>query len=365
MNNKQKLLVKIPKSKLKAVDFFCSGGGMSYGMQAAGINILAGIDNDPRCKETYESNINAEFILADVFDLKEEELESSLKGRGLKRNDDELLLIGCTPCQFWSTIRTDKEKASKTKNLLTEFHRFVTYFKPGYVVVENVPGILRNKEKSKLTDFIQWLEENDYMVHAEIHNVNEYGVPQSRKRFTLIADRVNKKVIKPQRDSIQPTLKDFIGEHNGFPLLPAGNRNPTAYMDTTAGLNELNLRRIKKVRKDGGNRFDFADDPELQLDCFIGKNGSFRDTFGRLRWDKPSSTITTKFFSISCGRFAHPEEDRALSLREGAVLQTFPKNYMFKTSTIADTARIIGNAVPPEYSKRIAQAICKNHSNAI
>ncbi|MDT0650581.1 DNA cytosine methyltransferase [Autumnicola edwardsiae] len=350
---------------LKAVDFFCSGGGMSYGLQTAGIDILAGIDNDPKCKDTYEANIDGEFILADVFKLKEKELEKHLKDKGLKRNDDELVLIGCTPCQFWSTIRTDKQKATKTKNLLTEFHRFVKYFNPGYVVVENVPGILRNKEKSKLTDFIAWLEENDYKVHADIHNVNKYGVPQSRKRFTLIADRVNKKDIQPERSDSFPTLKDFIGVEKGFPVLPAGNKDLNDYMNTTAGLNDLNLKRIRKVKHDGGNRFDFANDPQLQLNCFIGKDNSFRDTFGRLRWNKPSSTITTKFFSISCGRFAHPEEDRALSLREGAVLQTFPKNYIFKTSTIADTARIIGNAVPPEYSKRIGLSICQNHLNAI
>lgn len=349
--------MNIIKSKLKAVDFFCSGGGMSYGMQAAGINILAGIDNDPRCKETYEANIKAQFLLADVFKLKEEELEKSLKGKGLKRNDDELIFIGCTPCQFWSTIRTDKKKASKTKNLLTEFHRFVKYFNPGYVVVENVPGILRNKERSKLTHFIEWLKNKGYSVHAEIHNVNEYGVPQSRKRFTLIADRVNKKIIQPEAAESCPSLKNFIGPKNGFPVLSAGNKDFDDFMNTTAGLNGLNLKRIQKVKKDGGNRFDFADDPELQLDCFIGKNNSFRDTFGRLRWDRPSSTITTKFFSISCGRFAHPEEDRALSLREGAVLQTFPRNYIFKTTTIADTARIIGNAVPPEYAKRIGVAL--------
>ena len=346
--------------RLKAVDFFCSGGGMSYGMQTAGINILAGIDNDPKCKETYEANIDAEFILADVFDLKEEDLEDQLKNKGLKKDDDDLVLIGCTPCQFWSNIRTDKEKAEKTKNLLTEFHRFVKHFKPGYVVVENVPGILKNKKKSKLTAFINWLNKNGYKVHANVHNVNEYGVPQSRKRFTLIADRVNKRVIEPEAILARPTLKDYIGPDKGFPSLCAGNRDPEDYMNTTAGLNDLNLRRIKMVKPDGGNRFDFANDPELQLNCFVGKDNSFRDTFGRLRWDKPSSTITTKFFSISCGRFAHPVENRALSLREGAVLQTFPRHYKFKTNTITDTARIIGNAVPPEYARRIANAIIEN-----
>ncbi|MFD1094881.1 DNA cytosine methyltransferase [Salegentibacter chungangensis] len=351
--------------RLKAVDFFCSGGGMSYGMQTAGVDILAGIDNDPKCKETYEANINAEFIEADVFELKEQELEEQLKEKGLKKDDDDLILIGCTPCQFWSTIRTDKEKAEKTKNLLTEFHRFVKHFNPGYVVVENVPGILKNKKKSKLSGFINWLKKNGYKVHANVHNVNEYGVPQSRKRFTLIANRVNRKVIEPEACKTNPTLREFIGPDNGFPILCAGHKDPKDYMNTTAGLNDLNLRRVRRVRHDGGNRFDFADDPELQLDCFIGKDNSFRDTFGRLRWDKPSSTITTKFFSISCGRFAHPEEDRALSLREGAVLQTFPRDYNFRTTTIADTARIIGNAVPPEYSKRIGLSIKQNHLNAV
>jgi len=357
--------VNTTNRRLKAVDFFCSGGGMSYGMQTAGIDILAGIDNDPKCKETYEANIDAEFIEADVFKLKEYELENQLKDEGLKKNDDNLILIGCTPCQFWSNIRTDKEKAEKTKNLLTEFHRFVKYFNPGYVVVENVPGILKHKKKSKLTTFVNWLKKNDYKVHASVHNVNEYGVPQSRKRFTLIANRVNKNIIEPEPIETRPTLRDYIGVDNGFPVLSAGNRNSEDYMSTTAGLNELNLRRIRKVKPNGGNRFDFADDPELQLNCFKGKDNSFRDTFGRLRWDKPSSTITTKFFSISCGRFAHPEEDRALSLREGAVLQTFPKKYIFKTTTISDTARIIGNAVPPEYSKRIGLSIKQNHLNAV
>src|SRR5690554_6741281 len=175
------------KSNLKAVDFFCSGGGMSYGMQQAGIKILAGIDFDESCKETYESNIEgAEFIHADVFELKEKDLERKLS---LKKDDDDLILIGCSPCQFWSIINTTKEKSQQSKNLLIEFHRFVSYFNPGYVIVENVPGVLRKKEESGLNEFIKWLKKEKYEVHFKVHEVSNYGVPQNRKRFTLIGNR--------------------------------------------------------------------------------------------------------------------------------------------------------------------------------
>ena len=199
------------KNKIKAIDFFCGGGGMSYGMKKAGIKVLAGIDNDKNCEETYKENIKgAKFIHANVFELKGQDLESKLK---LKPNDDNLLLIGCSPCQFWSIINTDKEKSKESKNLLIEFERFVKYFNPGYVVVENVPGVLRNKKESGLEDFIIWLEENNYKVHFKVHNTNDYNVPQNRKRFTLIANRVSDIEIEPIKERGKKlSVKDVIGE---------------------------------------------------------------------------------------------------------------------------------------------------------
>ncbi|UTH25885.1 DNA cytosine methyltransferase [Actinobacillus suis] len=132
--------------QLKAVDFFCGGGGMSYGLQEAGIRILAGIDYEINCKETYETNIKgASFIHANVFELTEKELEKTLD---ISRKDDNLILVGCSPCQYWSVIRTSKEKSEKSKSLLSEFQRFVEYFVPGYVVVENVPGFSLVKKKA-------------------------------------------------------------------------------------------------------------------------------------------------------------------------------------------------------------------------
>lgn len=349
--------------KIKAVDFFCGGGGMSYGMQKAGIKVLAGIDYEENCRETYKTNIKgAEFIKANVFDLKEKDLQLRLN---LKRNDDNLLLIGCSPCQFWSIINTDKEKSKESKNLLVEFERFVKYFNPGYVVVENVPGVLRKKEESGLAAFIDYLKVKAYKVHFKVHDTSEYGVPQSRKRFTLIANRVTEKEIEPIKARKKLTVRDVLGSENGFKEIKAGHKDESEFYHSVPNLTELTLERIKKVKKDGGNRLSFANDPKLQLNCFIGRDNSFKDTFGRLWWDKPAPTITTKFFSVSNGRFVHPDEHRALSIREGATLQSFPKTYKFFGTSHAGVSRLIGNAVPPEYAKRVGKAIINNHRNAL
>jgi DNA (cytosine-5)-methyltransferase 1 len=345
---------------LKAIDFFCGGGGMSFGMKRSGINILAGIDNDDSCKNTYEANLGKnKFICADVFNLQESDLQNKLN---IKTNDDNLILIGCSPCQFWSIINTSKKKSEKSKNLLIEFERFVKYFLPGYVVVENVPGVLKRKEESGLGKFINWLEDNHYNVHFEIHNTNDFGVPQNRKRFTLVATRIGKDKIFPKPDKENRlVVKDVLGISNGFPSINAGHKDKTDYLHTSSNLSKLNTKRLEKVKKNGGNRLGFSSDPELQLPCYIGKDNQFTDNYGRLFWDKPSPTITTKFYSISNGRFAHPEENRALSLREGATLQSFPKDYKFIGTSIGTIAKQIGNAVPPEYAKRIGKAIIDNH----
>ena len=348
------------KNALKAVDFFCSGGGMSYGMQEAGIKILAGIDVDETCKETYESNIKgAKFISADVFDLKEKDLAKNLS---LKKNDNDLILIGCSPCQFWSIINTDKEKSKKSKNLLKEFRRFVEYFNPGYVVVENVPGVLRKEKESGLAAFIQWFKDNNYHVHFDVHLVSEFGVPQNRKRFTLIANRVTANELIPEPiKGDKLTVRDVIGEHNGFPPVSQGHKDKTEFLHTVAGLKQINLDRLAATPKDGGTRLAYVNNKDLAPKCHIGKTDGFNDVYGRMWWDRPSPTITTKFFSLSNGRFGHPEENRAISLREGAVLQSFPKEYIFKTTSITNTARMIGNAVPPKYATAIGKALIKNH----
>jgi len=348
--------------RLKAIDFFCSGGGMSYGLVQAGIDVIAGIDVDLKCKETYEANIpSSKFISADITKLKAEQLQDEVD---IQKNDDNMIFIGCSPCQYWTIINTDKSKSTESKNLLNDFYRFINYFNPGYIVIENVPGIIKRYKESGLDKFIYDLKGKGYKIWYDVLNLNHFGVPQSRKRFTLIATRVNKIIIylKPDKKNL-PVVRDFIGEHNGFPKIPAGYRDNTEFMHTTAKLSHENLERIRRTPKNGGTRLVWAD-TELQLETYK-KHGSnsFRDVYGRMSWDKPAPTITTKFYSLSNGRFGHPEEDRALSLREGATLQTFPKAFVFKTKSMIQTAKIIGNAVPPKFAKRIGETIIKASEN--
>lgn len=346
-------------NKYKAIDFFCGGGGMTCGLRQAGIDVIAGVDCDEEAKETYEfNNHGSRFVMADINELSENYFEEQFD---IKKNDDNLIMVGCSPCQYYSIINTTKEKSIKSKDLLLQFKRFIDYYNPGYVLVENVPGIVTNKN-SILSVFLDFLKEKDYKIVMNVINMKDYGIPQNRRRFSLIATRLqNKEISLPVKESKALNLEDVLGEMNGFPHIPAGYRDMTDYNHTAAGLSDKTLRRLKKTKHNGGNRLDWADDSDLQLKCFIGKDDSFKDTYGRMWWNRPSPTITTKFYSVSNGRFAHPEEDRPISLREGATIQTFPKDYVFKTTSIAATARLIGNAVPCEYARRLGEMIISSN----
>lgn len=343
-----------PRVSLKAVDFFCGAGGMSLGLTKAGISVIAGIDNSPECQETFEKNIKgAKYIKHDVSTLSAPELERRLN---IARNDDCLIFAGCSPCQFWSKIRTDKTKAKRTAFLLQKFEKFIRYFLPGFVVVENVPGLLKQKENSILPDFIAFLERNGYRCKDGLIDAINYGVPQHRIRYLLIASRIAGEMSLPwpePNDGL--TVRSFIGRANGFKQIAAGDRDFTDFQHTACALSETNLRRIRCTDKSGGARDHWKNDPKLQLAAYVNRDNMFRDVYARMYWDRPSPTITTRFNSLSNGRFGHPEEDRAISIREGATLQTFPKNFVFYGGSLSKLARQIGNAVPPNLAERIGK----------
>lgn len=334
---------------------------MTTGFRKAGIDVIAGIDLDIACKETYErNNKGSKFILADIKDLTFYDFE---KDTGIIRNDDDLIFIGCSPCQYYTKIKTDKRKSAKSKNLLSDFKKFVDEYNPGYIVIENVPGILTTM-KSPLNSFLKFLKRKGYNYDKAIIDAYKYKVPQTRKRFLLIATRINPniKLPKPSVKNI-PTVRDFISKGKGFPLLKAGATDGTSKLHTVSGLTDKNLLRLELTKKNGGTRLSYVEDKKMAIPCQFKNKVSFQDTYGRMRWDKPAPTITTKFISISNGRFAHPEQNRAISLREGATLQTFGKTYKFYGKYIGVIARQIGNAVPPALAKIIARSIIKVNKN--
>ena len=345
---------KSAKAPLRAVDFFCGAGGMSYGLSRAGIKVLGGVDNARDCKKTYEANVlDAKYVRHDITTLSASSLGQRLK---LERDDPSLIFSGCSPCQFWSKIRTDKTRSLKTAFLLRQFQRFIRYFRPGYVVIENVPGLYKRKDNAILVDFLNFLTSQGYNYKDGVINANRYGVPQNRMRYLLIASRVSI-VDELPADPVHRSLKvaDFLGIANGFPEIDHGHRDLTPFLHTTAALSEKNVRRISATPASGGTRAAWANDPELQIDAYRNKDHIFRDVYGRMDWTKPAPTITTRFVSLSNGRFGHPDEDRAISIREGASLQTFPSGYKFYATGLNALARQIGNAVPPALAQRIGE----------
>lgn len=347
---------------LKAVDFFCGAGGMSLGLQDAGIQVLAGVDNAADCRNTYEANIKgARFIKHDVSTLTCPSLAQRLR---IQSDDPTLVFAGCSPCQFWSKIRTDKTKSAQTAFLLKQFQKFIRYFRPGFVVVENVPGLFTRKEESILPNFLQFLARFGYSLDDGIINANHYGVPQNRMRYLLIATRLSRAVsLPPAKPDPSLTVSAFIGVANGFRQIAAGHRDQTEFNHSACALSSENLRRIQVTPTSGGDRTAWRDDETLQIDAYRGRDDIFRDVYGRMYWDRPAPTITTRFNSFSNGRFGHPDEDRAISIREGATLQTFPKTYAFQGSNLNTLARHIGNAVPPELARRIGQHLITIASN--
>lgn len=344
--------------KINAVDLFCGVGGLTCGVQQAGINVVAGYDIDARSQFAYEYNNKARFILKDVKEIGNTEISSLYP-----IDTDIKILMGCAPCQPFSTY-SHKYKENKNTiqkmDLLYYFGQQIEYVQPDIVSMENVPQMTKEKV---FRDFLKTLKKNHYSIDYEVVYAPEYGVPQKRKRLLLLASKLGGiKLLPPQFDKDNyPTLRDTIAS---LPKLKAGETDPKDSLHRSRNISELNMKRIKQS-KPGGTWRDW--DEKLLLEAYKKKSGaSFGSVYGRLEWDKPANTITTQFPGIGNGRFGHPEQDRALSLREGAMLQTFPRDYLFtepelgENYPIAQVALQIGNAVPPKLGEVIGNSILKH-----
>ncbi|MDY6929902.1 MAG: DNA cytosine methyltransferase [Pseudomonadota bacterium] len=341
---------------MRVVDFFCGGGGMSAGLTEAGMNVIGGLDNDPRVAATYrENHPNADFLLEDVSRIVPSELSERF---GLRTFDDELLLVGCSPCQYWTLLNTDRSKSRSTAFLLDYFKKVVEFLRPGYVLIENVPG-LSKKPDSPINKFKKRLRSLGYHLSDDVLDCSDFGVPQKRVRYVLIASRLHQVSLPKPVNKSAITVRQAIGNPELFRPIEAGVFDDTPYFHSTANLSKINLERIKATPVDGGNRLAWKDRPELQLNAYKGKDRYFTDVYARVYWDRPAPTITTKFISFSNGRFGHPEQNRALSIREGAALQSFSSEFSIMSKSITDAARIIGNAVPPKFAEALGRQLLR------
>ena len=334
---------------IKAVDLFCGVGGLTYGLQKAGIHVVAGIDIDGSCEYAYVHNNNSKFIKKSINDVTGKEVCTLLHGADIK------VLVGCAPCQPFSSHQKDKKHRSNHKDwkLLYQFSRLVKEVKPHIVSMENVPEL--QKEKVFL-DFINTLEEEQYTVNYAVINVADYGVPQRRKRLILLASKQKKINIPIATHKNYITVRDVIGN---LPKVKAGESDKNDNLHIASALSSINLKRIQASHP-GGTWRDWPD--ELKLKCHKSEKGqTYASVYGRMKWDDLSPTITTQFIGYGTGRFGHPEQDRALTLREGAILQSFPPDYEFVSPEepiqIRKIARHIGNAVPPRLGEIIGQSI--------
>jgi len=344
------------KNKIGVIDLFCGIGGLSHGMYKKGLDIIAGFDIDETCKYAYEKNNNAKFYSQDIKSVTKEQINDLFKNHNIR------VLAGCAPCQPFSSYAFKvKDKDQEKYDLLYEFGRLVKEVLPDIVTMENVAQILSFKQKPVLIDFIDLLKENGYEVDYKVVYCPDYGIPQTRKRIVLLASRIGKiTLIAPtHKKENYKTVRQTIGE---LPSIKAGEVCSSDPLHRARSLSELNLKRIKATPINGSWR-DW--DESLQLECHKKTSGkSFGSVYGRMNWDEPSPTMTTLCTGLGNGRFGHPEQDRAISLREAAMFQTFPKGYKFfspkEEISITKASRYIGNAVPPKLGEITAKSIIRH-----
>lgn len=331
------------------VDVFCGAGGLSYGFLESGFTIVAGVDVDEHCRHPYTVNVQAPFLRQDVAEMTAQQIDELFVPNLPK------VLVGCAPCQPFSTYN-HKNDDPKWR-LLSAFARLIVDTQPDVVSMENVPQLLNFKAGEVFKTFVGTLRSAGYEVNFDTLYGPNFGMAQTRSRLVLLAAKgIAPELPVPTHADKHRTVEDEIG---GLPVLSAGEVDPKDRLHRASSLSETNLRRIR-ASKQGGTWRDWPVD--LVATCHRDERGrSYSSVYGRMTRDKPSPTITTQFYGFGNGRFGHPEQDRALSLREGALLQGFPRDYSFVPEnagvSFKTIGRMIGNAVPVPLARAIAGSV--------
>ena len=350
---KNRLSLKEVAALIRGVDVYCGVGGLTRGLEDAGIDVRLGIDVDPACEYPYASNNNASFLLKSVEDINAADFSYVFDDAPFK------LLAGCAPCQPFSTYSKRYSSLSDVRwNLLEHFSRLVREVQPDLVTMENVPLLEREEV---FLDFVVALRREGFEVFHRVVKCADYGVPQQRRRLVLLASKLGPiDIIKPTiLEGCPVTVKNAIGH---MPPLEAGETCALDRLHRACELSPLNLERIR-ASMPGGSWRDW--NRNLRANCHRKQSGrTYPSVYGRMTWGEPSPTVTTQYYGFGNGRFGHPEQDRAISLREGAILQSFSKKYKFvppgEPIYRKTIGRLIGNAVPVKLGKAIGKSLIRH-----
>lgn len=340
---------QVEQVNASVVDLFCGAGGLSHGFYQEGFRIAAGIDFDETCRYAFEKNNHAPFVRKDVALLTATEVEKLfLPGK-------PRVLVGCAPCQPFSTY--NQKNDDPKWQLLGRFGQLIGELRPDVVSMENVPRLLAFKGGTVFEEFVRTLMAADYQVSWQVLYGPDFGLAQTRSRLVLLASRFGEVALPvPTHTTEYRSVRDEISE---LPELAHGETSPSDPLHSASRLSAINQKRIM-ASVPGGTWRDW--DADLVAKCHTVESGrGYSSVYGRMRWDEPSPTITTQFFGFGNGRFGHPAQNRALSLREGAMLQGFPRDYEFvppgKRVQFKAVGRLIGNAVPVKLGNAIAKAV--------
>ena len=339
------------KHNIVGIDVFCGAGGLTFGLSSSGINIITGVDIDGTVEKTYlANNPGVNFLKEDIKKIRSSDLI-----KDINREKNYFLLAGCAPCQPFSVQNRERKNDSR-KSLMAYFTKLVIKLLPDYIVVENVSGFT-NSNNSYHKFLVRSLTKNGYWYDEGILNAADFGVPQNRYRYVLIASRngpIN--LPKPKYGHNLKPYKTVLEVIRKYPPLRAGTYSELLPNHKARMLSSINLRRIRLVPKDGGSRSALP--KNLELTCHKNHSGH-SDAYGRMAWQKPAPTLTCRCTSFTNGRFGHPTQNRAISLREAAALQSFPDSYIFYGND-TDVARHIGNAVPVALAKCLGTTILEH-----
>lgn len=345
------------RNKIKVIDLFCGIGGLTNGLIKEGLDVVAGIDNDSTCKYGYEYNNKTEFINSDILKVTKEEINKLFGNeKGTIR-----VLAGCAPCQPYSKLNLNNI-TEKQLEPIGKFAQLIAETQPDIVSMENVANLAVEGKYPSFALFLRTLEENKYKYKYEVVDVSEFGVPQKRKRLVLLASKFGEiQLIKRTHKNNKVTVRDVIKDLEPIKDGQANKKDP---LHKARKLAPINLERIKATPHNGGDAHSW--DKKLVLNCHKKESGKtyMGSVYGRMRWDEPSPTMTTQCIGLGNGRYGHPTQNRAISLREAARFQTFPDNYQFYPSTepliMNKVAKFIGNAVPVKLGSVIGKSI-KEH----